>query len=392
MNKYLMSAALAAVAILATCHQASAITAQSASDVFNGRPYLWLEAESYASLGEDPEDNGWLEVSKENPITSVGGLDILPSDSNVSGTAILDRIGGGQHSDTAVYEVQFMTAGTYQFYSRHTMYDSNDNGSFSNEDSIFLSPAFNLNSQSDWIGFEGLNFDDQDPEVDIPNPGFALDPDGFKPDTGDSDNEGWYAIRDWGIKSGGTILGTSTQDPSLQNGLFHWYNRPAFVSSSGGVGGGFDSDFGFKTEYIVTQDQVGQTLTFEIGTRENYGVFDGFLFIQDDDVDLLDIYTQEEVDAILASSEETGDYDGDGFVGQSDLDLALLNWGDNSPPAPDGWVQQVPDGLIGQEALDGVLLNWGNGTPPVIGNVPEPSTAVLLLGLMAIGIGRNSRR
>ena len=84
----------------------------------------------------------------------------------------------------------------------------------------------------------------------------------------------------------------------------------------------------------------------------------------------------------------TGDYDGDGFVSQADLDLVLLNWGDPSPPAPPGWVNQVPEGVIGQEALDNVLLNWGNGTPP-LGAVPEPGTAMMLLTAM---MTRGSRR
>ncbi len=60
-----------------------------------------------------------------------------------------------------------------------------------------------------------------------------------------------------------------------------------------------------------------------------------------------------------------GDYDNDGFVGQADLDLVLLNWGKTSPPVPAGWVNQVPIGLIGQAALDGPLLNWGDGTSPI---------------------------
>ncbi len=77
-----------------------------------------------------------------------------------------------------------------------------------------------------------------------------------------------------------------------------------------------------------------------------------------------------------------GDYDNDGFVGQADLDLVLLNWGDNAPPVPAGWVNQQPVGLIGQAALDGVLLNWGDGTPPTVAGVtgvPEPSSVLLLI-------------
>ena len=83
------------------------------------------------------------------------------------------------------------------------------------------------------------------------------------------------------------------------NGNFNWYNRPFFVAT--GTTGGFDGDYGFKTEYIVTPAMVGQTLTFEMGTREHYGVLDGFLFIQTSniypDMDLLDLYSQADMDA-----------------------------------------------------------------------------------------------
>ena len=67
---------------------------------------------------------------------------------------------------------------------------------------------------------------------------------------------------------------------------------------------------------------------------------------------------------IAVVSDLPGDYNGDGFVSQADLDLVLLNWGDAEIPAewvnPDAW-----DGVqVSQNELDGVLLNWGDGTPP----------------------------
>ena len=80
-----------------------------------------------------------------------------------------------------------------------------------------------------------------------------------------------------------------------------------------------------------------------------------------------------------------GDYDNSGAVGQGDLDLVLLNWGDTAPPVPAGWVNEQPAGLIGQAELDGVLLNWGNSAlAGSIAGVPEPSTFVMAL-LLAVG-------
>ncbi|MEO2045624.1 MAG: PEP-CTERM sorting domain-containing protein [Pirellulales bacterium] len=351
MRKLSILSLITAFTALTFVSQTGAVTVQSPLG-FEGRKFLWLEAESYSSLGEDLDNNGWVGVNKDTPIVSVGGLDILPADSNVHGTALLDQIGGGQHADTAVYEVMFRTAGTYQFYSRHTMYDSNGNGSFSNEDSIFVSPAFDKNSSSDWVGFNGLEFDENDIDVDIPNPGFALDPNGFKPSVGDTEKEGWHAIRDWRIKSQGAILGSGSQDPSRQNGKFHWYNRPAYVGS--GPGGGFNTDFGMKTEFIVTPEQVGQVVTFEIASREQYGVFDGFLFIQDDDVDLLDVYTQEEVDGIFdIPVGSIADLNLDGYVDGLDLGVLLGDW--NPPTQPSGSVPEPTSALMLLLGACGVL-------------------------------------
>ena len=82
-----------------------------------------------------------------------------------------------------------------------------------------------------------------------------------------------------------------------------------------------------------------------------------------------------------------GDYNGDGFVSQPDLDLVLLNWGDGVVPG--GFVEDaLPgggpfDGLMSQNELDGVLLNWGNGSPPVVA-IPEPTTAALLVVLTGL--------
>ena len=54
-----------------------------------------------------------------------------------------------------------------------------------------------------------------------------------------------------------------------------------------------------------------------------------------------------------------GDYNGDGFVSQGDLDLVLLNWGADAGSAPAEWVNDLPEGTISQDELDDVLLNWG---------------------------------
>ena len=71
-----------------------------------------------------------------------------------------------------------------------------------------------------------------------------------------------------------------------------------------------------------------------------------------------------------------GDLDGDGFVGQSDLDIVLGAWGTTPPSDPRA--DPSGDNFVGQTDLDTVLGDWGKGELPA---VPEPAT----LGLLALG-------
>lgn len=85
---------------------------------------------------------------------------------------------------------------------------------------------------------------------------------------------------------------------------------------------------------------------------------------------------------------ETPDLNGDGFVGISDLDIVLGNWGSaaGSPASGDA----NGDGTVNQLDLDIVTAAWGEGTPP--GNVPEPGTlALLAVGGLALGRRRIRR-
>jgi hypothetical protein len=335
--------------------QANAITEQTVANVFDGRPFLYVEGESYASLNNgvfgDYNGNGsvdaadyvqwrnggpllnevggaatlgitdaadydawrarfgdnssptlgWKTVTKGGPDLSFeSNLPILPATSNVSGSAIWAQQSTFNHSQTAKYEVKFVTAGTYQIYLRHSMYDTNTSpGTFGNEDSIYMSPAFNKNSSTDWVGFQGLEFDNQDLSVDLPVTGDALDPDGFKPSTGDHVHEGLLELSRWGNKDDDVFTPLTPAGTYSANGNFSWYNNPTFHPATST--GGFIDFQGFKTEYTVTPGMVGQTLTFEVGTREVNVVIDGFMFIKIDNPypnsDLFDLYSQAEVDA-----------------------------------------------------------------------------------------------
>jgi len=57
-----------------------------------------------------------------------------------------------------------------------------------------------------------------------------------------------------------------------------------------------------------------------------------------------------------------GDISGDGFVGQTDLDIVLDSWGQSVPPAREA-ADPSGDGFVGQTDLDIILDHWGDSAP-----------------------------
>lgn len=72
-----------------------------------------------------------------------------------------------------------------------------------------------------------------------------------------------------------------------------------------------------------------------------------------------------------------GDFNGDNVVDQSDLTLLLSYWGEGG--APEGWVAPF-DGALDQNELTELLSNWGAGVEAAPASLPEPASAVLLMG------------
>jgi hypothetical protein len=91
-----------------------------------------------------------------------------------------------------------------------------------------------------------------------------------------------------------------------------------------------------------------------------------------------------------------GDYNANGLVEQSDLNLVLLNWGTNATMPPANWIAHLPSGAIDQDELDGVLLNWGDMAVTAIPSpdaVPEAQTiALALVSIVALVAARKRGR
>ena len=136
---------------------------------------------------------------------------------------------------------------------------------------------------------------------------------------------------------------------------------------------GTDLDDDFQT-ISAPVTGTGSVLTLTLDVAQNgsleFIVFDDLLVTGD-----------------LPSSAVEGDYDGDGSVGQGDLDIVLLNWGGASFPGDENAIPGGGpfDGGVDQNELDGVLLNWGNTSLAAAGVVPEPSTMMMCgLGLALV--------
>ncbi len=295
---------------------AHAVTVQDGEDNIlpDGSAFLWVEAESFVEGADDPT-TGFIHVDKFNPIQTAtmtgdppvevvkGGLDVLPADTNASGGAgvfmTLENVGA-----TATWQVQFAIPATYYLYLHWSVYNRDANTNYGNEDSFYVPPAFNLNSRSDWIGFEGVDqFGD--------------------PKTGDSDRDGYidgFPVIAQNYVSEGVVEAHNSTDEDFYDGQFHWYwiykaddmdENNAFVS--------FD---GHGIRYDVTEEDLGTVLDFQITSREPYGAIDGLLFSTSPE--LLYEYSQEQLDEFflnLGGAPLLGDFDASGVLDLPDVNM-----------------------------------------------------------------------
>jgi hypothetical protein len=148
-----------------------------------------------------------------------------------------------------------------------------------------------------------------------------------------------------------------------------------------------------KNEFIVKPEMVGQTVTFELGLREINVAIDGMLFIQMGtpadiypNMDLLDLYSQAEVDAAVLPQPVAGDYNGNGNVDSADYVL----WRNGGPLQ-----NEVHNpGTVSAEDYSEWRARFGNpGSGSGAGNaaIPEPATLALCM-LGVAGLQMNRRR
>ncbi|MEM7626947.1 MAG: hypothetical protein AAF333_15235, partial [Planctomycetota bacterium] len=130
--------------------------------------------------------------------------------------------------------------------------------------------------------------------------------------------------------------------------------------------------------------EIDSTLTFQGDGVSPYGGFSDLRFGGPSGISSTDFAAFDNIrlftEAVVAGG-LIGDFSGDGFVGQDDLNLILLNFGATELPdgfdvtgldpetSPDGF-----DGIIGQNELNDVLLNFGNSSDPAANTIPEPTS------------------
>ena len=145
------------------------------------------------------------------------------------------------------------------------------------------------------------------------------------------------------------------------NDVVVWRNVDVFVLDIAGLPGVFGMNLLLMSATIDPDDPLGSLATISPGYF-NMIVFDP-------------LAGELRLRADFELPPLTGDLNGDGFVGQTDLEIVLAEWG-NSGAGIDPRADPTADLFVGQDDLDIVLADWGRGIPPAA-PVPEPSTLAI---------------
>ncbi|MEO1496970.1 MAG: FG-GAP repeat protein [Planctomycetota bacterium] len=123
---------------------------------------------------------------------------------------------------------------------------------------------------------------------------------------------------------------------------------------------GFDETFGYAVAVDGGQAAIG---ALRGGLEDLFGTPTGAVYLFD-----------------AGLEQQPGDFNGDGRVDNTDLNLLLVHWGEAVPPRPEGWLGVAPSGpLVDNDELNALLQVWGFGTSV---SVPEPVSALLISAAM----------
>ena len=148
--------------------------------------------------------------------------------------------------------------------------------------------------------------------------------------------------------------------------------------------GGFSPAIGNTFDILVTSGTLTgtfDTVNLPAAPGEGFSIFYGPNFVR------------------LTVLRLTGDLNGDGFIGITDLNIVLGNWNQNVTPGDFSQGDPTGDGFVGIADLNEILGNWNAGTPfpsaptlppAVAAAVPEPASATIL-ALGAWGLTRRKR-
>jgi len=251
-------------------------TVQKLSDVVvtsstNPWAYLVVEGESYYAEANDAPGAGFVKVFNDEALTDFYGVPILSSNTTASGNGALftQSPAFGEHADKATYSVQFATPGTYYLYMRFTMFENGSNlAHYISEDSFFVPPDFNKDPQFDWP---------------LPRGGYT---------EGCCDTSGYLAFASPGSEG---VRTEHRSDTNYFEGNFHWNELKSSQFNNPMTQG----EPNLRFTYTVTPEMVGVAQNFTISYREGGTTIDLFLFSTNPD--LMDQYTQNELDQLLVN-------------------------------------------------------------------------------------------